>query len=777
FFFFLGSLLGGFFLPLGKKGKSTKCPDCKSGFASKGEGARGAVGAGPIKRVNLRIPADAPFVGPKNAPVSIVVFEDFKCPWCKRATDVVDNVLKAYPRDARFVLMNFPLARHKGAQEAAEAGIEAMAQGKFAALKKKMFDNSRQITPENIIKWAGEVGMDVNKLKAAFEKKTHEPKVKSQVLAGRFIGVRGTPTILVNGRKFNMTKDLKKTEEDLKAMIREELQIIAKQRIPRDKAYAMLTRNGERNLQALSGNPRGKKDPRGKNARPPRVRKVVDPNVVYNVTTDFSKLPVKGGKQPLVTIVEFSDFQCPYCGRGEKTMKEVLDKYKDDVRIVFLHNPLRFHKRAMPAANAAMEVLAQKGPSEAYWKYHNHLFDNRKDLTDENLVKWAKELAGADPVKVKAALDGKTHEAQVNEMMKFGAKFGVRGTPAFFINGYFVSGARPLPAFASIIDREIAKAKKAIEEKKATRADIYKFAVGSGLAQAKYIEQKMPDRKAQRRQRPRLDTTKVYKIDVKGLPFFGDPNDDVVMTIGFDVQCPYCGKIMDILEQVIEGDGKDFKGMKKGVKIALIHYPLPFHKDAQLAHEAIQEVFNQKGPEGLYAYLKLLKKDSRKLPREVLDAHAKTVGVNMAKFKEALDKNTHKAFVQATMKAGRQIGVMGTPAVYINGKSVNGRSLPLFRKLIDDAKAEAVKYMKANPGVTPAKYYEAIQKTATPNAVWIQPADAKGAPGMPGMPGGRMPNIRRLRPGQPGKPLMVPGGRGAAPRIKRIAPPKPAPMK
>jgi protein-disulfide isomerase len=746
FFFAIGAVLGGFFLPLGKKGKAAKCP--VQAARTRGDGNAKSAGRAnaPIKRVAFRIPADAPFTGPKNAAVSIVVFEDFECPYCKKATDMVAKVTAKFPKETRFVLMNFPLARHKGAQVAAEAGIEAMAQGKFGSLKTKMFANARKITKENIVKWGAELGMDGTKLKAALDSKKHEKAIKRQLMAGRRLGIRGTPTILVNGRKFNMRGKPAQLEASLVAMVKEELSIIKKRRIPAARAYATLTRGGVRNLAALAA-PKGNKKGRGKKRAKPRTRKVVDPNVVYKVERDFTKEAWKGSKKPLVTILEFSDYQCPYCGRGEATMKEVLAKYKDDVQVVFMHNPLRFHKMAKPASNAAIEVMKQKGLA-AFWKFHDHIFANRKGINPANLEKWAIELAKVDVPKFKKAMESKAHEAAITDQMKFGAKFGVRGTPAFFVNGYFVSGARPFKSFKVIIDREIAKAKKVIAAGQATRNNYYTFIMKTAAPKVKHIEQKIPARK-KRPPRPRLDTTKTYKIDINGLPFFGDPNAPVVMAIGFDVQCPYCSKIMAIIAKLMDGEG-DFKGYKTGLKVVLLHYPLPFHKDAQLAHEAMQEVFNQKGPAALYKFVKLLGVNSRKLPRTVLDKHAQAVGVDMAKFKIALDKNTHKDMVKKTALAARTIGVMGTPAVYLNGKSVRGRGVAIYRKLIDAARVQAETFIKANASVTLKTYYAEIMKKATPKAVWIKPPAAAGA--------GKAPRIKRLMPGQ--RPGRRPGRKG-----------------
>ena len=103
-----------------------------------------------------------------------------------------------------------------------------------------------------------------------------------------------------------------------------------------------------------------------------------------------------------MTIVEISDFECPFCGRVEPTIKQVEDKYGKDVRVVWMNNPLPFHKNAKPAANAALEAHAQKG-DKGFWAMHEKMFANQKALTTDNLEKWAKEL-GLNMSKFKKAL-------------------------------------------------------------------------------------------------------------------------------------------------------------------------------------------------------------------------------------------------------------------------------------------------------------------------------------------------------------------------------------
>ncbi|MBU1219181.1 thioredoxin domain-containing protein [Myxococcota bacterium] len=770
FLFAIGLIVGGFFLPLGKRGE--KCPKDTNKRTMADKSAKPATGdAGPIKRVNFKIPADAPFYGPKDAPVSIVVFDDFQCPWCKKASEVIGNAMKNHKNDTRFVMINFPLTRiHKEAELAAAAGMEAHAQGKFKEMHDKLFVNPRAINMENVLKWAGEIKMNVETLKAALESNKYKTAIDAQMNQGKMIGVRGTPTILVNGRKFNMQRDLNKAATDLSAMIQEELKIVAQRKMPRGKAYEMLVAGGVRNMAALVDrpNPRDAKNKQPPRKRPPR--KILDPNVPYKVEYT-GKEPWKGGKEPLVTIIEFSEFQCPYCERVEPTMAKLLEDYKDDLKVVYVQNPLPFHKLALPASVAALEVLAQKG-LKGYWDFHKHVFANRKDINPENIEKWVKDVAKLDMAKYKTAVDSKVHENTIKEGQAIAAKFGARGTPAFFINGYFINGARPVEQFKAIIDREMGKVKKAIEEKKTTRADAYKFAMSTALPQAKYIMQETPER-PKRKPRPRLDHTKTYKIfPLDNVPFVGDPNAEVVMAIGFDVQCPFCKRIWPMVKELLEGeqpkDGKpaEFKGYKKGVKIVLLHYPLPFHKQAPLAHEAYQEVFAQKGPAALMKYLDKMFENPKDLSRPTLEKIAGEVGVDMNKFKAALDKSVHKKIVDDTMALAKKIGVMGTPAVYINGKFARGRSTALYRKAIDEEMA-AAKKLFTEKKIPLAKYYEEIMKTATADAVWIQPEE-KPAPG-------GAPVLRRIGPPNVVAPNAM--GPAAMPLKPVVRAPAPAVMK
>lgn len=170
-----------------------------------------------------------------------------------------------------------------------------------------------------------------------------------------------------------------------------------------------------------------------------------------------SQDPVWGSRGAPVTIVTFSDFQCPFCSRVEPTVNEIMKTYGDKVKIVWRDKPLPMHPNAPLAAEAGREALKQKG-SDGFWKMHNKMFENQQKLSREDLDSYAKDL-GLDMDKFKAALDNHTHKAEVDADDKVGTDLGISGTPAFLVNGYYVSGAQPFPKFKKLIDRAMAEAK------------------------------------------------------------------------------------------------------------------------------------------------------------------------------------------------------------------------------------------------------------------------------------------------------------------------------
>ncbi len=164
--------------------------------------------------------------------------------------------------------------------------------------------------------------------------------------------------------------------------------------------------------------------------------------------------PVSGPAKAPITIISFSDFQCSYCRRGHQTMKEIEKAYPGKIRFVLRQFPLDMHKRARAAAEAALCA----GDQGKFWPYADMLFASQQKLEDADLQKYAEELK-LDAGQFSQCVSSHKYKAQIDRDIVDGNKYGVRGTPAFFINGRFLSGAQPLDNFREVIDEELARKK------------------------------------------------------------------------------------------------------------------------------------------------------------------------------------------------------------------------------------------------------------------------------------------------------------------------------
>jgi len=174
---------------------------------------------------------------------------------------------------------------------------------------------------------------------------------------------------------------------------------------------------------------------------PPRATVTIRPGV-----------PALGPADAPITIVEWSDYQCPFCKRAFPTVEQVLAEYKDKVRYVHLDYPLPFHQMAMPAAEAAHCA----GDQGKYWEYNNNLYSAPGDLSAADLTKRAADL-GLESAAFEECTTSKKFESVIKTNFEDGGALGVTGTPAFFINGRMLVGAQPIEQFRAIINDELTR--------------------------------------------------------------------------------------------------------------------------------------------------------------------------------------------------------------------------------------------------------------------------------------------------------------------------------
>lgn len=418
------------------------------------------------------------------------------------------------------------------------------------------------------------------------------------------------------------------------------------------KELADLAKQGKSLTDMLAAidkvNPKGAAPAAAGAAPAPGARKVAIP----------AHSPRKGPKDAKVTIVAFSDFQCPFCSRVVPTLKEIEEKYGKDVAVVFVNQPLSFHDKARGAAAA---FLAANKQGKA-WQMHDKIFANQQALLPADLEKHAQDL-GLDLKRFRKDVADPATEKQIADDQALASSVGADGTPAFYINGRELSGAQPFAAFKTIIDEEIKKA-DALLKQGVKPADLYNKLMDANLAAAPAAAAAAPA------------AAPAAKVDIQvgGAPSKGPKNAPVTVIAFSDFQCPFCSRAVPLLKQVEE----NYKGK---VRIAFKHLPLSFHDKAQLAAEASMAA-NEQGK--FWEYHDKLFENQTALDRPSLEKYATDLGLNATKFKAALDSGKYKKFVEDDAKLAGTVGASGTPTFFVNGKSIVGaQPFDEFRKSID----------------------------------------------------------------------------------------------
>ncbi len=374
---------------------------------------------------------------------------------------------------------------------------------------------------------------------------------------------------------------------------------------------------------------------------------------------------VKGPANAAVTIIEFSEFQCPFCSRVLPTMDKLAKEYPNDVRIVFKHNPLSFHKDAPLAAEASLAA----GEQGKFWEYHDILFKNQRALKREQLEQYAQQLQ-LDMDKFKKDLDSGKYKKQIADDQALAGKLGARGTPNFFVNGKRLSGAQPFDKFKAAVEDALKRAEPQI--KKGLKGDaLYEEIIAKGASEFKAAAapKRAPD-------------TTVYKVDSSRAPIKGSKNAPITIVEFSEFQCPFCTRVLPTLKKIEEKYGDK-------VKVAFMHLPLPFHKDADLAAQAAMAAHEQGK---FWEYHDILFQNQKALKREQLEQYAQQLGLNMDKFKAALDSGKYKEHVEKDKAEARKHGASGTPTFFVNGrKLVGAQPFASFEKLIDEQLKKAGK--------------------------------------------------------------------------------------
>lgn len=434
--------------------------------------------------------------------------------------------------------------------------------------------------------------------------------------------------------------------------------------------------------------------------------------------------PTRGSRLAPVTIVVFSDFECPFCKGLEHTLKRLEQRYgAEQLRLVWKNYPLAFHRHARPAAEAGMAVLAHRGQS-AFWAFHDAIFGADGRLSSETLAA-ALRRADVDPGELERLLKDGAAARKVDADMALATRLGVTGTPASFVNGILVSGAQPFEHFAEIVDAQLAEA-RALEAAGTPKAQVYAALAKKNFAPPAEEEEDAQDGEDEAESKTR------YIVPVGDSPVRGKGTALVTLVMFGDYECPFCRRVAPTVDQLAAQYGEKLRVVWKD-------NPLAFHKRAEPAAQLAREARAQKGEQAFWRAHDLLLAPSTGLDEAALDAVAADLKLNVKAAKRAIDAHKHAGRIEEDMDLADDLGALGTPCFFINGRRLLGaQPIEKFQQIIDEEIQNAEALVAA--GTPPAKVYESLQKDAVapppPPKVNVTPP-AKGHPSK-GAPGGKV---------------------------------------
>jgi protein-disulfide isomerase len=387
---------------------------------------------------------------------------------------------------------------------------------------------------------------------------------------------------------------------------------------------------------------------------------------LFNPPSKYVQFAMKPGDSPSfgpagarVTIVHYTDYQCPFCSKVEPTLARIGREYPKDVRVVFKMHPLPNHPNAPIAAEAALAAAAQGH----FFDMHAWLFEHQQTLSRDAIITAAREI-GLDVDQFTRELDAHLYREAVEAQTREAVAVGATGTPASFVNGRYVSGAKPFEFYKQIIDEELAWAQAGNRPAFRTGTNVKETAAQAPAAAPAG---------------PETDPNKVYALTAGNAPAFGPAGARVTILHYIDYQCPFCIRVAPTLGRLLAQYPKD-------VRLVVKMHPLPMHANAMLAAEAALAAQAQGKFGGMHE--KLIASGTG-LSRERIMQIATELGLDLPRFTKDLDGHVHKAAIEAQSREVEAIGATGTPASFVNGRFIDGaQPYEAFQQKVDEELAK-----------------------------------------------------------------------------------------
>lgn len=535
-------------------------------------------------------------VGPVTAPVTIVVFSDFACPYSSEVFFTLEKLEKRYPTELRVIAKQSPLPIHPDAALAHRAALAAGRQGKFNQMAELLYANQTRQDAPSLRAYARRLKLDPVRFRRDLDSPSLADAVQADIAESHAFGVDQTPTLYINGRQFTGVQ----TEQTLVALI--------------DKAAASA-------------------DARAKNPGAEYDAATVDAALLAEI--EAQPTAVQGGANAPITIVEFTDFQCPYCRTAVAPMQQLMAARGREVRWEFRAFPLEFHKDAEPAAEAALAAGAQG----KFWPMHDLLFAHQAALKPADLRTYATMLQ-LDMKAYDEAIVSHRYAAQIAADRALGARAGVSATPTFLVGGRLIPGAIQLAQLNQLTDAALA-------QNKVPGANTQAATVAASAAHEEHV--------------------------IAG-PKAGAP---LTMTWFTDVRSPLAPRQAELVRKLMGQYGERMRVVFKA-------FPVAAHSDGFLGSAALLAAERQGQFWQMYDALA----DRRdELTRESVLATARAMKLDLEAFSRALD--TAAPLVAADVAEATQRGIQGAPVFFLNTLRVDGLQREAFYTDLADRELKA----------------------------------------------------------------------------------------
>ena len=575
-----------------------------------------------------------PYIGNINAPIVIEEYSDYQCPFCERfykqtMPALIEDQVKN--GEAVVIFKDFPLDFHPQADDAAVAARCAGAQSATAywQMHDTLFNNFGNWAIEEpkplFIGYAEELGLDSAEFSQCLTDNPYSQAIQADLQAGSEVGVSGTPSFIINGQLF------------VGAQPKEAFD----QAIVRAKA-------GEPIVEA------------------PKPVEVEEPTAVE---LSEQVAATMGDPNAKVVLVEFTDYQCPFCARHSvQTQPQLLKEWVETGRVYYILKDLPLDQ-IHPVARRAHVAARCAGEQEKYWEMHDKLFAAQAEWSqsadpDATIIAWS-DLLQLDQTTFSQCMASGKFDALIEENVQEAFKIGINGTPTFVVQGYpVISGAQSLDVFKQV----------------------FELAESDGLVDA-IMDARRQQLQAQQQQEAQPEPTAVPIPDDFPLGdafILGHANAPVTIVEYTDYQCPFCQRYYQETFSQIKANFID-TGM---VRYVFKDFPLTqIHPQAVAASVSAHCAREQDRFLEMHGLLFDTQKEWSGIdPTEKFVELAQGLGIDTEAFRSCLSQNNYASAIDADMQEGVGFGVRGTPAFFINGTFLSGaQPYQVFQQAIEQA--------------------------------------------------------------------------------------------